>query len=724
MAFIAIAFSLNAQKKNVLLIISDDFNFWLPEIGYYPQAKTPNLSALAKKGVLFTDAQNSSPVCNPSRNAFMSGLRPSTSGISANQDGYVRDKPGCAKALTMNQYFTQQGYHTVAGGKIYHPGKMGGKTTDPNNWSELYTGGSGASGGSAYKWAVGGGSPIKWSASTGSLNNNNDTKLANHFANRIKTYNKNKPFFFAVGLFRPHLPWNCPKQFYDKFNPKSLSKPAGYKAGDGSPGSEHKVITNNNKWNEAIRAYLANLAYADYNVGILLNALDTSPYKNNTIVVFTGDHGWHLGEKGHWKKSAMWDQANHTTFIIYDPSATGNGQKCHKVVSLQDMYPTLVDIAGLPGTNKIEGESLAPLLKNPKLNSWNKPVMMTYRGTHYIKNNNYKLIDDGGNSKLYDVVKDPYEFNNLYGKAGYNNVVNQLRGNISNFIKIGNQVKKNLGGGNNNPSFKDVTDLTATATGCKKVVLNWTDNNTGESGYRVRRKEPGGKYITLGDAAANAETYTDNSAAEKKTYIYQVRALDKGVAVKASNNPQVTTPACNNNGGNASISFTNTIKDCNAKGKPRNNVFFTVSGSHTNVQISRGALVSQGANKYKIRDANLAFNKSYTYTVTLKNGSTTVATKSTTVKTVSSCPKSVEVEKATIAELSVYPNPTNGELTIDYNALNNPTIQIINLSGQIILEIQNIEAGSVLDLNNLSNGHYLIRISDNKTNIVEKLILN
>ena len=538
---VAFSLSINAQRKNVLLIISDDFNYWLPEIGYYPHAKTPNLSALANKGVLFTDAQNSSPVCNPSRNAFMSGVRPSTSGISANADGYIRSKAGFAKALTMNQYFTQQGYHTVAGGKIYHPGKMGGSNTDPNNWSELYTGGSGASGGTAYKWSVGGGSPISWSASTGNINNNNDTKLANHFANRITNYNKNKPFFFAVGLFRPHLPWNCPKQFYDQYNLNNMDIPSCYKAGDGTVSSEHSTITNNNRWDDAIRAYLANLSYADYNAGILLDALENSQFADNTIVVFTGDHGWHLGEKRRWKKAATWEQANHTTFIIYDPSAAGNGTKCHKVVSLQDMYPTLVELAGLPSTNKIEGVSLAPLVNNPNLNSWDKPVMITYRGTHCIKTNQYKFIDEGGGSKLYDVVNDPCEFNNLYNKPGYNSVVNQMRNQIDDFIAIGNQVKQNInGGGGDNQSPTKPGNITTSGITQNKIDLSWgaSTDNVAVTSYQVQVNG-----VTYGNPSNNSISVTGLACAT--SYDFRVRAKDAAGNNSAwSNTKTASTAAC------------------------------------------------------------------------------------------------------------------------------------------------------------------------------------
>ena len=431
----------HAQQKNVLLLMADDFNHWLPEIGYYPDAKTPNLSGLADKGVLFSRAYVASPVCSPSRNAMMSGLRPTTTGISSNGDGYIRDKAGFQNWVTMNQYFTQNGYYTYAGGKIYHPGSMNSNEADKNNWSGIYTGGSGAGGGSAYKWEIPVcGGPIKWSGGTGNVENDNDTKLARHMANQIRNYNRSKPFFMACGFFRPHLPWNCHKDFYDLFNPNQLTVPPPGYANIGSATCEHQQITGNNKWNEAIRAYLANMAYADFNVGIVLDALEQSGRANNTIVLFMGDHGWHLGEKKMWKKSFAWEHASHTTLIIYDPSANGNGRTSSKVVGLQDLYPTLVELCGLPRNNKVEGTSLVPLLNNPNLGSWNNAVLSKIRDTEYIRTQNWKFVEEGNNSQLYNALTEINEHNNLYGRSQYNGVVASLRFKMDSLKQLGQDI--------------------------------------------------------------------------------------------------------------------------------------------------------------------------------------------------------------------------------------------------------------------------------------------
>lgn len=443
------------QKKNVLFLMADDFNFWLHDIGYYPQAKTPNLDALAKKGVLFTNANCSSPVCNPSRNAMWSGMRPSTTGIENNSDGYVRDIPGFENIVSMHQYFKQNGYFTYGAGKLWHPGKMGGHNTDPENWTTLYKGATGAAGGSYYKFESESPSEaIKWSAGDYDLNDpekSSDTYMANHIADMIRNYdhsvNKDIPFFIGCGVFRPHLPWNCNKKFYDLFDPQKLEIPKGYKEHDlddidnVKPVDIHEELVRKGLWKEAIRAYLANLAYADYNLGIILNALDSSSVKNNTIVVFMGDHGWHLGEKSRWSKYALYDEANHTTLIIYDPSAEGNGKICKKVVSLQDIYPTLVSLTNLKEKTDIEGRNIVPLLKNPEEKSWNWPILMSYSGTNYIKTNEWKYVDSETSPQLYHVANDPYEFDNLIKKPGTQPIIDQLKTQIDSMLLFGKNYK-------------------------------------------------------------------------------------------------------------------------------------------------------------------------------------------------------------------------------------------------------------------------------------------
>jgi arylsulfatase A-like enzyme len=450
-SFLLLAGGGNAEakaRKNVLFLMADDFNYWTGTNGYYPAAQTPNLDRLANKGVTFLQAYCSSPVCNPSRNALWSGYRPSTTGIDDNGAGYVREKPGFENIVSMHQYFMQQGYFTYGAGKLWHPGTMGKEHTDAENWTQLDRGGSGCNGGNVYRFNLKSKSNYGWSANPDPMNEENcaDYKLVKNAARLIEGYkqseHRKKPFFIACGVFRPHMPWNSPKSFWDEFRREDLTIPQGYNGESGN--SVHREIVENDKWMEAIHAYLASCKLADYNVGVMLDALEKSPYAKNTIVVFMGDHGWHLGEKGHWGKFSLWDEANHTTLIIYDPSAKGNGQICKMVVSLQDIYPTLVEMAGLPEKSDIEGRSLVPLVQNPHRTDWNWPILMTYLGVDYIKTNQYRYVRNGDESMLSNVVKDPYEWNNLAADEKYKPVIENLSRQIDSMKAIGYNLKQSF----------------------------------------------------------------------------------------------------------------------------------------------------------------------------------------------------------------------------------------------------------------------------------------
>ena len=217
--------------------MADDFNHWLPGVGYYPLAKTPNLNALAAKGVLFANTSSASPVCNPSRQALWSGLSPARTLIDLNTDPFIRDVPGYADVRTMNQHFLNEGYYVYGGGKLYHTPSMGRDHTDENNWSDVYEGPIGAPAGAYYRWkADANNGVIEWSASTAPIAYANDTRLAMHMAEKISGYSqsehRDKPFFLAVGFFRPHVPLHAPKQFFDLYDPAKLSIPKGYFAND------------------------------------------------------------------------------------------------------------------------------------------------------------------------------------------------------------------------------------------------------------------------------------------------------------------------------------------------------------------------------------------------------------------------------------------------------------------------------------------------------------
>jgi arylsulfatase A-like enzyme/chitodextrinase len=437
-------------QKNVLFLMADDINNWTSADGEHPGAQTPALDALAEKGVMFTNALCSSPVCNPSRNAFMSGYRPSTTGITRNQDGYVRDKPGFGNIVSMHQYFMENGYHTVGAGKLWHPGRMGDRITDPDNWSALITDPSGCNGGTYRRYD---GSQYTWSGNTSAMNRNNcsDYNLALKIAELISGYHESeisdKPFFIGCGLFRPHAPFHSPKQFWDVLDESKMLPGPGVedKYKTGSLGTDfHREVIRDGVWGDGIQSYLASIALTDHNIGIILDALDNSPMRHNTIVVFMGDHGFDLGEHGRWGKFAKTKSANHTTLIIYDPTAIGNGQKCHVPVSLQDIYPTLIELAGLPPKHDIEGVSLSHLLNCPTEENWPHPILMTYAGGHYIMHKNWYFIEDGNNSQLFNDDDDPYQWNNLYGNPAYISVVSTLRNKIDSIVAVGTAMRNDL----------------------------------------------------------------------------------------------------------------------------------------------------------------------------------------------------------------------------------------------------------------------------------------
>jgi arylsulfatase A-like enzyme len=441
--------SVEAQK-NVLFLIADDFNYWTGAQGYHPGAHTPVLDKLAEKGVMFTNAMCSSPVCVPSRNAFMSGYRPSTTGITTNQGGYVRDINGFSNIVSLHQYFKENGYYTLGAGKLWHPGSMGSRITDPDNWTELITDPSGCNGGTYRRYE---GSQYSWSGNTNSMNRNNcnDYNLALKIAEKISNYHlsefKDKPFFIGCGLFRPHAPFHSPKQFWDLLDDEKMKPGPGVheRYTTGTEGTSHHLnIIRDGVWNDGIQSYLASMALTDYNIGIILNALENSPMRDNTIVVFFGDHGFDLGEHGRWGKFAKNKSANHTTLIIYDPSARGNGQKCHIPVTLQALYPTLVEITGLPPKQDIEGVSLAHLLNCPQEENWPHPALMTYSNGHYIMYDGWYFIENGNNSELYNDNEDPYQWNNIFGQPAYNEIVASLRAKIDSTVLIGTKMRQDL----------------------------------------------------------------------------------------------------------------------------------------------------------------------------------------------------------------------------------------------------------------------------------------
>jgi arylsulfatase A-like enzyme len=411
-----------ASRPNVLLIVIDDLNDWVGHLGGHPQAKTPNIDALASRGVRFTNAYTASPECNPSRAALFSGKRPSTSGIYNNT---VDWRPHLPPALMLPTQFRKAGYLVAGSGKIYHHNKE--RPTDWDRYSPYSV--TQASPKCATNPVTAADGRIRYAIGACADSDTSDYKNVQWMIDRLKE-NHSQPFFFALGSWLPHLYWYAPKKYYDLY-PRTTVQLPPYRSTDlddvPAPGksmarkdSDHDAIVaaGTQHWRDLVRAYLASISYADAQVGRVIAALNASPYRDNTIVVLLSDHGWHLGEKRHWQKYTLWEEATRVPYVWIVPGVTGVNQTVAAPVDLMSLYPTLMELSGLPIPTHVEGTSVRPLLANPAA-SRNVPAVMTYQyRNHAVRSGPWRYIRySNGNEELYNRSSDPNEWTNLAGRA-------------------------------------------------------------------------------------------------------------------------------------------------------------------------------------------------------------------------------------------------------------------------------------------------------------------
>ncbi len=416
----------NAARKNVLLISIDDLNDWVGCMGGHPQAKTPNIDALAKRGTLFTNAHCQSPVCNPSRASFLTGRYPHTTGIYFLSPGY-NQAPALKGVPTLPERFASAGYHVMGVGKIFHNrgnqlfgrvgeygGGMGGFGPRPKN-----------------KISQPHGHPLwDWGAFPERDEQMPDHKVADWAIGRLKQQH-DKPFFLAVGFWRPHVPMYAPKPWFDLHPrdriqlPKTLHKDVAdlpQYARDLTTlkhvAPTHKWVSESGQWPHAVQSYLASTSFVDHQVGRVLKALRSSPYRDNTIVMLLADHGFHLGEKQRWAKRSLWEDGTRVPLIVVDPSHKG-GQVTRKPAELIDVFPTLLDLANLKADPSQEGQSLVPLMKNPNDATWQYPALTSFGpGNHSIRSERFRYIHyNDGSEEMYDHANDPHEWHNLLAKS-------------------------------------------------------------------------------------------------------------------------------------------------------------------------------------------------------------------------------------------------------------------------------------------------------------------
>ncbi len=427
-----------AAKPNVLFIMSDDMR---PDLGCYGHklVKSPSIDALAAAGVRFDRAYCQYPLCNPSRTSLLTGRHPTTTGVVTNNVWFGAAHPDF---VSLPRHFKANGYVTLRSGKIFHGG-----IDDADAWTA----------GGQPRQFEGATSPQKPNANyakqsdraivlEGDGESHADYKNTDRAIQLLRA-NKDKPFFLAFGLAKPHSPPTAPKQFFDLYDPAKISLPPDFAATPTVPeGFPKPCLTPNGdlfikreasekEAREMIQAYWASLSWADWNAGRVLAELKKLGLQDNTIILFWGDHGYHLGEKGKWSKhGSLFEVGTRVPLIIAAPKARGNGKASPRIVQSLDIYPTLVELCGLPMPKGLEGHSLKPLLDDPEA-KWQHPAFSVFGPNPNkpvgvaVRTERFRYVDYGAaGAMLFDHQNDPHELKNLIDDPKFARAREELSG--------------------------------------------------------------------------------------------------------------------------------------------------------------------------------------------------------------------------------------------------------------------------------------------------------
>jgi len=443
----------NHNPPNVVFISIDDLNDWITLYDPGNPIQTPNLERLARKGVFFDRAYSSSPACNPSRVSLLTGLRPSTTGVYANKANWREALP---EVVSLPAYFRKNGYQVLGAGKIFHenmrnlmydslafdtfnllPDPPDGKFPDERLCGITH-------------W-VGGrdNAPISklslfdWGAKTYENEAQHpDVMTTDWVVDKLKKVET--PFFLAAGIFRPHMPYYAPKRYFEMYPLDEIKLPPLLENDrDDLPAGAlqmlkeakpfvYQTIKHGNPddsltMKKALRAYMACATFADHQVGKILGALEQSGHEKNTVIVLWSDHGYHLGEKKHWEKFALWEKTNHIPLLLAGPGVAED-KVCAQPVDLIHLYPTLADLCGLDIPDELDGQSMKELLWQPAT-SWSSPAIMTFGyNNHAIRDRNWRyIVYEDGSEELYDHTTDHHEWYNLANEPKYDTVIARLR---------------------------------------------------------------------------------------------------------------------------------------------------------------------------------------------------------------------------------------------------------------------------------------------------------
>ena len=436
------------RKPNILLLMSDDLNSALSGFGH-PQCKTPRLDALAKRGVRFENMHCQYPVCGSSRASLMTGLYPYTNGMLGNGGNLRENLPN---VVTLSQLFRNNGYHAGRVSKIYHMGipfEIIAGTADHDDapsWDETVNikDPEQKAPGKRTEWSPKDKSSQTFTgveASTGDLEHADG--MAADAAIEFLKQNKDKPFFLGCGFVRPHVPLVAPSKYFDRYDRDAMVSPEVPK---GDLDDVPKIIRNYKSIDRygvtpelhkgLLEAYYASISYMDEQVGRVLETLDELGLRENTIVIFSSDHGYLLGHHHKFQKQHLFEESTRVPFILSVPWITkSHGHASNKIAELVDLYPTLAELAGLTPPTNLQGQSLLPLLKNPTTKEWAKDLAFSISrsGGESIRTSEWRFTHWGFGAKgeeLYDLKNDPNEFTNLAKDPNYTDRLNQLKARL------------------------------------------------------------------------------------------------------------------------------------------------------------------------------------------------------------------------------------------------------------------------------------------------------
>lgn len=494
-------------QPNVVLIVCDDMNDYATTLGGHPQAKTPHIDELASTGVSFRRAYSNNPICAPSRSSFFTGIYPHHSGNFSFDKWF--ENPVLKNSKTMMEYFRENGYHVVGSGKLmhHHQGKIWSEFEHKADYGPFVFDGKDRVAHPAVPEPFSEIGPVDGSFAplddvpfaedddprTGWIygtwgktdpmrydgpNDRDptpDERNARWAANRLRAFaqdGSSKPFFLAVGFIRPHTPLHVPKKYFDLFPLDHLALPV-ILPDDADDTSFAEVLDPSQKGLRYFRligesypdadrglkvftqAYLASVAAVDDCIGEVVEAVDRSSLRKNTIVVLTSDHGWQMGQKDYLFKNSPWEESTRIPLIIRAPGVTRSGGVAEHPVSLIDLYPTLIDLCGLSGETRkseqgapLDGHSMRPFLEDPKSCQWDGPggaLSMIYLGKSRKKytarqrqqpeNQHWSyrthswryILYNNGEEELYHHQDDPHEWHNLADSPECETIKNSLR---------------------------------------------------------------------------------------------------------------------------------------------------------------------------------------------------------------------------------------------------------------------------------------------------------